>query len=132
MDDAPLDLDLLAASLQADSGDVRILLKVLVDRLSGALGSRLEVERAKGGLLRKSQDIAAVRVNLGEDQLSATVVGTTLDCTIGRAVGGIRIRSTKVTMQEWLRRLLEALGIEAANSEATRAALESIVIGDGQ
>jgi hypothetical protein len=34
-------------------------------------------------------------------------------------------------MDEWLRRLLGALRDEAATSEATRLALESIVIGDG-
>ncbi len=45
MDDETFDLDLLAGSLRADSGDVRILLRVLVEKLSDALGSRLTVER---------------------------------------------------------------------------------------
>jgi hypothetical protein len=131
MDDQPFDLDLLASTLQANSGDVRILLRVLVDRLSGALGGRLQVERTKGRLGRKSDEIRRVRITLGDDQLEAVVAGTGLECTVGRSSGGIRIRSTRVSMDEWLRQLLGALGAEAANSEATRLALESIVIGDG-
>ena len=132
MDGDQLDLDLLASSLRADAGDVKILLKVLVERLSGALGDRLQVVRAGGRLFKKSDDIAKVSVNLGADQLEAAVNGSALDCVIARTSGGIRIRSEKVTMDAWLRRLLGALREEAASSEATRAALESIVIGDGR
>jgi hypothetical protein len=127
-EDQSLDIDLLASSLQADSGDVRMLLKALVTRLSGALGDRLKVERA-GGRLRRSDEIRRVTVSLGDDTLDAAVNGTDVDCTVARSSGGIRIRSTKVTMDEWLRRLLGALRDEAASSSATRQALESIVIG---
>jgi hypothetical protein len=127
-EDRALDIDLLASSLQADAGDVRLLLKALVTRLSGALGDRLKVERA-GGRLRRSEEIRRVSVTLGDDTLDAAVVGTDLECTVSRTSGGIRIRSTKVTMDQWLHRLLGALRTEAASSSATRQALESIVIG---
>jgi hypothetical protein len=128
--DDSLDLDLLASSLEADAGDVRVLLRVLVDRLSGALGSRLKVDRVRGRLFKKSDEVQHVTIVLGEDQLDATVVGTGLECSVARSSGGIRIRSTKVSMQEWLRRLLGALRDEAASSQATREALESMLIGD--
>lgn len=126
--DGDLDLDLLASSLHADDSDVRVLLRALVTRLSGALGDRLEVERA-GGRFRKSEEIRRVSIHLGDDQLDATVDRGTLECTISRSSGGIRIRSTKVTIDEWLRRLLGALRDEAATTQATREALESLVIG---
>lgn len=129
MDDQTLDLDLLASSLQADGGDVRLLLKALVTRLAGALGDRLQVERA-GGRLRRSDEIRRVSVQLGDDTLDAAVQGSTLECTVARSSGGIRIRSAKVSMDEWLRHLLGALREEAASSSATRLALESIVIGE--
>jgi hypothetical protein len=127
-EDPTLDIDLLASSLQADGGDVRLLLNALVTRLSGALGDRLKVERA-GGRLRRSVEIRRVSVSLGDETLDAAVSGTDLECTVSRTSGGIRIRSTKVTMDEWLHRLLSALRAEAASSSATRQALESIVIG---
>jgi hypothetical protein len=128
--DPGLDLDLLAASLHADDSDVRILLRVLVERLAGALGSRLTVERARGRLFSGSKPIQRVSVTLGDDQLDAAVEGDGLRCSIARSSGGIRIRSVRVTTEEWLRRLLGALRDEAAVSQQTRAALESIVIGE--
>jgi hypothetical protein len=127
---AELDLDLLASSLRADDGDVRVLLRALVTRLSGALGERLQVERT-GGRLRRTDEIRRVSVRLGDEQLDASVERGGLECTISRSSGGIRIRSTRVTVDEWLLRLLTALRDEAATTQATRLALESLVIGDG-
>lgn len=135
MDDATepapgdLDLDLLASSLRADAGDVRALLRALVTRLAGALGERLEVERA--GRFRKGDEIRRVAIRLGDDQLDAVVERGSLECTVSRSVGGIRIRTSRVSIDEWLRRLLQALRDEAATTQATRLALESLLIGDG-
>ncbi len=129
MDDQTFDLDLLAASLYADQSDVRILLKALVQRLSGALGSRLAVERS-GGRFRRPGEIRQVTVTLGDDVLTAAAAHGDLECTVGRNSGGIRIRSTKVTVDVWLRQLLAALQDEAATSQSTRLALEAIVIGE--
>ncbi|MHB8320296.1 MAG: hypothetical protein ACYDEP_13905 [Acidimicrobiales bacterium] len=131
MDDETFDLDLLAGSLRADSGDVRILLRVLVEKLSDALGSRLTVERSGGRFFKKPGELQKITVELGDDQLIACVVSDRLECTVSRSSGGIRIRSEKVPTEEWIRRLLSALRDEASTSEATRTALESIVIGDG-
>jgi hypothetical protein len=127
MDDS-FDLELAAASLRADSSDVRILLKVLVDQLTDALGSRLEVQRA-GGVFRKSDHIRSMRIVMDGDQFDAEVDGTTLRCTIGHSSGGIRIRNEMVDMDTWLTRLLGVLKAEAAHSQAVRQALEGIVIG---
>jgi hypothetical protein len=128
--DESFDLDLLASSLRADGSDVRVLLRVLVDRLAGALGDRLRVERS-GGLLRRGNDVRRLTVDLGDDQLEAVVEGGSVRCTVGRSSGGIRIRTTKVTMDEWLRQLLGSLKTEAATSEASRTALEALMLGNG-
>lgn len=122
-----LDLDLLAASLRADDGDVAMLLRALVSRLSGALGPRLAVERA--GRFRKSDEIRRVSVHLGDDQLDAEVDRGSLVCLVSRSSGGIRIRSTRVPLDEWLRRLLGSLRDEASTTQATRQALEALLIG---
>lgn len=122
-----LDLDLLASALRADSGDVGVLLRALVTRLAGALGDRLQVERA--GRFRKSEEIRRVSIRMGDEQFDAEVKDGTLECTVGRSSGGIRIRSSRVGIDEWLVRLLGALRDEAATTQATRLALESLVIG---
>ena len=127
MDDS-MDLELAAASLRADGSDVRILVKALADQLAEALGSRLEVQRS-GGRFKKSDDIRSLRITLGDDQFDAEVDGSTLRCTIGHSSGGIRIRSEKVSADDWLARLLVVLKAEAAHSQAVRQALEGMVIG---
>ena len=126
--DQELDLDLLASLLRADGGDVRVLLRALVTRLSDALGDRLAVERT--GRFRKSEEIRQLSIRLGDDQFDATLERGIVECTISRSSGGIRIRSSRVGIDEWLRRLLGALRDEAATTEATRVALESLVIGN--
>jgi hypothetical protein len=125
--DAAFDLSMAVSQLASNSTDLRIMLKLLVQQLAAALGDRLTVERA--GRFRKSDEIKAVRIALGDDTLEAAVDGGTVRCTIGHSSGGIRIRSEQVDMDAWLTRLLTILQTEAAHSEQTRAALENIVIG---
>jgi len=123
------DLDMAVATLQSNSTDVRIMLKLLVSQLSEVLGTRIQVERA-GGRIRRSDEIKSVQIILGDDTLRAEVEGAGVRCSIGHASGGIRIRSEQVGMDAWLARLLTTLNDEAAHSEQTRLALEHIVIGD--
>ncbi len=114
--DDSFDLELAAASLRADASDVRILLKVLVDELTDALGPRLHVQRA-GGRFRKGDEIRSVRIELGDDEFEAVADGKSLLCGVGHSSGGIRIRNEKVDMGTWLSRLLESLRSEATRSQ---------------
>jgi hypothetical protein len=123
------DLSMAVSSLQSNSTDSRIMLKLLVEQLAEVLGGRIVVERA-GGRFRKSNDIKSVQITLGSDTLRADVDGPTVRCSIGHASGGIRIRSEQVGMDAWLTRLLTILHNEAQHSEQTRLALENIVIGE--
>ena len=125
---AAFDLSMAVSQLASNSTDLRIMLKLLVAQLSGVLGDRVVVERA--GRFRRSDEIKSVRITLGDDTLEALVDGGSVRCSIGHASGGIRIRSEQVGMDAWLTRLLTTLQSEAAHSEQTRLALESIVIGD--
>ena len=122
------DLDMAAASLQANSVDVPMMLKLLVNELADVLGKRLVVERA-GGLFRRSDAVKSLEISIGDDQLRADVEGATVRCTIGHSSGGIRIRSARVEVDEWLKHLLAGLRAEAAHSDRARQALENIVIG---
>jgi hypothetical protein len=122
------DLELATASLLGDDQDVHTLLKVLARQLSEALGSRVRVQRA-GGLLHKSDQVVSIEATIGDTDFHADLEGGRVTCTIGHASGGIRIRSERVEMDDWLRRLLSALQAEAAHSQTARQALENIVIG---
>ncbi len=129
-DDQPLDLDLAAASLRADGGDVQVLVSVLVDKLRDALGARLEVERS-GGRFRRPAAVRAVRVTLGNDAYELTLDGPSPTCAVGHVSAGIRIRTEQVDLDTWLARLLAALRDEAGRSQDVRQALEQLVIGGG-
>ena len=122
------DLSMALSTLQSNSPDLRIMLKLLVAQLADVLGDRIRVEHA-GGRFRKSDEIKSVQITLGNDTLGAEADGAAVRCSIGHASGGIRIRSEEVTMDAWLTRLLTSLHTEAAHSEQTRLALENIVIG---
>ncbi len=126
--DDSFDLELAAAALRANSTDVRILVKVLSDQLAAALGPRMTVQRT-GGRFRKSDEIRSLRIALDDDEFGAEVNGDLLACTVAHSSGGIRIRSQKVEIDEWISRLLAALKAEAAHSQSMREALEGIVIG---
>jgi hypothetical protein len=126
-DDA-YDLEMAATTLLGDGHDVRTMIKVLVGDLSAALGDRLHVER-KGGLLHKSDEIKSVRINLANEDFEAVLHDAGVDCTVGHSSGGIRIRTEKVDLGQWLNRLLVRLKDEATRSQEARLALEKIVIG---
>lgn len=126
--DASFDLEMAAASLRADGGDIHVLVKVLVDQLSDALGPRLQVERG-GGRFRKGDQIKSIRVLMGDDEFDAVIDGPALRCSVGHQSGGIRIRNESLSVDAWIARLLGALQGEAAHSQSARAALENLVIG---
>jgi hypothetical protein len=122
------DLELATAALLGDDQDVHTLLKVLARQLSDALGDRVKVERA-GGLLHRSDQVRSIQVAIDDNEFRADTQGGRVTCSVGHASGGIRIRSERVEMDDWLRRLLSALQTEAAHSQVARQALENIVIG---
>jgi hypothetical protein len=126
-DDA-FDLELATTTILGDNRDAGSLLKALVAQLSEPLGDRLHVDR-QGGLFRKSDEIRSLRLSVADEEFEADLKGGSVGCAIGHSSGGIRIRTEKVEMDQWLRRLLQAMQTEAAHSQATRIALENIVIG---
>jgi hypothetical protein len=131
MSDEPedhLDLELATTALLAKEEDLPMLLKMLAGQLAVSLSDRLTVEK-EGGLFRKSDNIKSIDVTLGNDGFRAEVVKGRVTCTIGRSSGGIRIRSEQVTMDQWIRRLLDALKVEATHSQRARQTLENIVYG---
>ena len=73
--------------------------------------------------------MTGVLIDFGTEQFEATVKGASLNCTVGRLSGGVRIRTESVDVSQWLVRLLDALRREAVHSDAARQALENIVIG---
>ncbi len=120
-------LDLALSSLNADGGDIQLMFRLLVERLSVALGDRLRVERARR--LHKDGDIRRVEIQLAGVSLVAELDGGAPKFLIARVSGGIRIKSEVTDVAGWLRLLLDTLRSESEHSTITRQALETIIIG---
>lgn len=121
------ELAMAAAAIRANAGDFRALIRALSTELGDALGDRLKAERS--GKFRHSGDITMLQVNLGANCYVAEVQRESVQCTLAHFSGGIKIRSEPLPADVWLARLLGDLRAEAANSDATRVALERVVIG---
>ena len=63
----PDELDLLAASLRADSGDLDAFVEALAVKLEAALPGQVEVER-RGGLLGGRKRVRRIEVTLGDQR----------------------------------------------------------------
>ena len=120
-------LDLALSSLRAESGDIQLMFRLLIERLSEALGRRLRVERA--GRLRKDGPIRRVEIDLTNVSLVAELREGAPKFLIGRVSGGIRIRTDDTDIAGWLKVLLDSLNSESHHSETARQALETIIIG---
>ncbi len=128
--DAPVDMQMAAAALLADSKDVKMMLRVLARNLQSTLADRVEVTRSAGGLLhRQTDEVRAVMVHLGQDDYVAELEGHGVRCTVSRSSGGIRIRNEEVAIEQWLTRLLGALQVLAVENQSARAALQNVIVG---
>ncbi len=122
--------DVVAASIRADASDTETFFRVLVTKMSDALGDRVTVKRA-GGLLKRDRPVTAVEMDLtsggGGIVLAASRDHNGIACTVVRRVRGIALSTKQVSMAEWIDELVSALAQEAKSSEQTWSALHGLL-----
>jgi hypothetical protein len=123
---APGQLDLVAAALRADAADVATFFEVLVGKLAGSLGERVEVVSEKG-LLHRAGKPRRVAVRLGDASFEAERDRDRVVCRVRHVVRGVVLRTDEVALDEWLGALARALVEEASKSASARAALEALL-----
>jgi hypothetical protein len=124
------DMQMAAAALLANNKDVKMMLRVLGKSLQDALGDRVDVAHATGGLLhRQSDEVKSITVHLDQDDYQAAIDGPAVRCSVGRSSGGIRIRNEQLPVEQWLTRLLSALQTEAVSNQSAQAALQRVIVG---
>jgi hypothetical protein len=123
-----LDLDLLAASLRADLSDLGTFVESLAVKLEEAVPGRVRVERRRSGLLGGKR-VRSIALDAGERRLELELAGGALRTRASRLSGGIVLKREPVDPDAWLSQLGEVLAEEARRSEATRRALERLLIG---
>jgi hypothetical protein len=126
-DGSALDVDLLAASLRADSSDLGAYVESLARTLEGALPGRVRVYRWRERMFGPKR-VGKVAVDLGDRRLELRYEGGAVQASYARMSGGIVLKNEAVEADAWLAMLSEALAAEAQRSEMTRKALERLLI----
>jgi hypothetical protein len=126
-DGSTLDLDLLAASLRADSGDLTAFVESLAAKLEEAVPGRVRVERRRTGMFGPKA-VRGMSVDLADRRLELHVEGGAVQTRCARLSAGIVLKNETLDTETWLALLSQALADEARRSEETRRALERLLI----
>jgi len=124
----PLRMEMFAASLRADSTDVKAFLEALAVKLEGSLPNQTIVTR-QSGLFSREHPVKEITVTLGEYQyrISRERQGPLLALR-AKVVRGIVLKTEQLPVEQWIDELAGALAQTAAQSAQARAALERFLI----
>ncbi|HWF34878.1 MAG TPA: hypothetical protein VG295_05890 [Solirubrobacteraceae bacterium] len=121
-----LDLDLLAASLRADSSDLNAFVESLAVKLEDAIPKQVRVDRRRAGMFGPKL-VRQIAIDLGDQRLELRY-GRSLETRRAKLSGGIVLKSESLETDDWLAALGGALADEAGRSETTRQALQRLLI----
>ena len=123
-----LQVDLLAASLRADTTDLKAFLEVLAVKLEGALPDQTMVTR-QSKLFSREHPVREIAITLGDYQyrISREQQGpvTTLRAKVVR---GIVLKTDQLPMEQWIEELAEGLAAHAGQNAQARSALERFLL----
>jgi hypothetical protein len=125
--DPALDIDLLAASLRADSSDLGAFVEALAAKLEVAVPGSVTVERRRDGLFGAKR-VRRLALDAGDQRLELVVSGGAVQTRCSRLSAGIVLKSETVDTESWLQALGEALAVQAQRSQTTRRALERLLL----
>ena len=117
-----LDIDLLAASLRADAGDLGAFTEALAVKLEEAIPSGVRVHRGRGRPFGPKR-VGKIVVDAGDRRLELRAEGPGIETSRARLSAGIVIKTEMVGIDEWIAELSRALAEQARRSETTRQAL---------
>ena len=124
----PEDLDLLAASLRADAGDLDAFVEALAAKLESALPDQVVVERG-GGLFGGRKRVRRIEVTLGDQRYEAEPERGRVTCRRRSVVRGIALKTQELDLDAWIAALSQDLVEEADRSERGRRALARLLEG---
>lgn len=120
------DIELVAASLRADAGDVRVHVEVLARKLEAAFPGHCRVRRA--GILGKGP-VRTIAVDLGDNRYELEHRNGAATARRSSVVRGIALKNEELGLDQWIDALATELTAEAARSERGRLALENLLMG---
>jgi hypothetical protein len=128
LSDPGIDIDLLAASLRADSGDLGSFVEALAVKLEEAVPGAVRVQRRRDGMFGPKR-VQRIALDAGDQRLELETAGAGIETTCSRLSGGIVLKREQLDTDEWLAALGGALAVQAQRSQTTRQALERLLNG---
>ena len=119
-----LDFELLAASLRADTSDMRGWIEVLATKLERALPGRVQVHR--GGLF-SNRAVQQIQIELGAWRLTLQMERDYPATERTHIVRGIALKTEQLPLDAWIICLSQALSDLATTSAREQAAIQSLL-----
>jgi len=123
-----LDIDLVTASLRADTSDLRAFVEALAVKLEDAVPGAVTVERRRDGMFGPKQ-VRRIALEASGQRLELRTDGASIQTRCARLSGGIVLKSEELPTDEWLHALGGALADQARISQSTRQALDRLLNG---
>ena len=123
-----LDIDLVTASLRADTSDLRAFVEALAVKLEDAVPGAVIVERRRDGMFGPKQ-VRRIALEASGQRLELRTDGASVQTRGARLSGGIVLKSEEMPTDEWLHALGAALSDQARISQSTRQALDRLLNG---
>jgi hypothetical protein len=127
VDQDDMQFELLAASLRADTRDLKTFVEALASKMEGALPAQTNVERRGGGLFSKEKRVHRIQIRLGDMRYELVAEGGGVETSRARAVRGIVLKTEQVPLTDWVDDLSRVLAEAAQNNEQARLALEQLL-----
>lgn len=127
MDERP-DVDAIAASLRADRSENETFIEVLAVKLEDALPGLVQVQRT-GGRFGRPKRVEEIAVTVGDARfiLRPDWAGGSAEAEVEHRVRGIRLSGERVSVEQWLAALAQALADAAVQQTETRNALQKLL-----
>jgi hypothetical protein len=124
----PLQVDLLAASLRADSSDLNAFMEALASKLGGSLPEQTQIIR-QNRLFSRNHPVLAINVLLGDQQYQIVREHQSYPQTSrAKIVRGIVIKTEQLPMEQWIDEIADALAVLSTQSMQARNALERFLL----
>jgi hypothetical protein len=120
------ELDMLAASLRADTTNLHTFMEVIATKLEDAVPAAVSVVRVRQGF-RGPKQVKEIAVEADGQRLELRRNGTAIDAMRSKLSGGIVLKRERIDIDDWLGGLIQVLGNEARRSLQTRQALERLL-----
>jgi len=124
----PMQVEMFAASLRADSTDIKAFMEALAVKLQGSLPNQTTVTR-QSGLFAREHPVRGITVTLGDYQYRiAREKQGPIFTQRAKVVRGIVLKTDQIPLEQWINELAASLAQEASNSAQAHAALERFLL----